>query len=97
MPYVVTVTINVLPEHRAAFIVASRDNAENSRREPACRQFDVAQAVDDENRFHLYEVYDSIEGFTAHQQTEHYRRWRDAVNPWMAVNRVAAKWNRVSP
>lgn len=97
MPYVVSVTINVLPEHRTAFIAAARDNAENSRKEPACRQFDVAQALDDPNRFHLYEVYDSAEGFTAHQQTAHYLRWRDAVNPWMAVPRVAGKWMRLSP
>lgn len=97
MPYVVTVTIQVIPEHRDAFIAASRDNSLNSVREPACRQFDVSQAVEDPNRFHLYEVYDSQAGFAAHQQTAHYLRWRDAVNPWMAVPRSAVKWNRVSP
>ena len=95
MPYIVSVTIHVLPQHREAFIAASRDNAENTRREPGCRQFDVAQAFDDENRFHLYEVYDAPEAFTAHQQTAHYLRWRDTVNPWMAQPRVGVKLNRL--
>ena len=81
---------------RAAFITASRDNAEHSRSESGCRQFDVGQHVDDENCFHLYEVYDSAEAFTAHQQTAHYLRWRDTVNPWMAQRRVGVKWNRIA-
>ena len=51
--YLVSVTIHVLPEHRAAFIAASRDNAEHSRNEPGCRQFDVGQHVEDETCFHL--------------------------------------------
>ncbi len=97
MSYVVSVTIHVAPEHRAAFIAAARDNAEQSRQEPGCRQFDVAQHVEDPDRFHLYEVYASVDDFAAHQQTAHYARWRDAVNPWMAQPRIGVKWNRLSP
>lgn len=97
MTYVVSVTIHVMPEHRDAFIAASRDNAENSRTEPECLQFDVAQAIDDANCFHLYEAYRSPAAFAAHQQTAHYLRWRDAVNPLMARQRVGVKWMRISP
>jgi quinol monooxygenase YgiN len=95
--FLVSVTIHVQPAHRDAFIAASRDNAEHSRREPGCRQFDVGQALDDADRFHLYEAYDDAAAFAAHQQTEHYRRWRDTVNPWMAQPRVGVKWTRLSP
>jgi autoinducer 2-degrading protein len=97
MPYVVSVTIQVIPEQREAFIAAARDNSEHSRKEPACRQFDVSQHLEDPNRFHLYEVYDSAEGFAVHQQTAHYLRWRDAVNPMMAAPRVGVKWQRLTP
>jgi autoinducer 2-degrading protein len=93
--YLVSVTIHVVPEHRAAFLVASRDNAEQARAEPGCRQFEVGQHCDDENCFHLYEAYDDVAAFTAHQQSAHYLRWRDAVNPWMAQRRVGIKWNRI--
>ena len=97
MTYIVSVIIHVVPEHREAFIAASHDNADNTRREPGCLQFDVAQANDDQNRFHLYEAYRTPADFTAHQQTAHYLRWRDAVNPWMAQTRVGVKWTRISP
>ncbi len=97
MTYIVSVTIHVIHEQRAAFIAASRDNAEFSRREAGCRQFDVSQAIDDVDCFHLYEAYDSAEAFTQHQQTAHYLRWRDTVNPLMAKPRVGVKWNRISP
>ena len=93
--HVVSVTIHVLPGQREAFIAASRDNALNTRLEPGCRQFDVSQAVEDPDRFHLYEVYDSPEDFTRHQQTAHYLRWRDAVNPWMKERRTAVKWSQI--
>ena len=97
MTYIVTVTINVRPERRDAFIAASRDNAEHSRREPGCLQFDVAQSTELPDRFHLYEAYRTPADFTAHQQTTHYLRWRDAVNPWMAQPRTGVRWNRISP
>ncbi len=97
MTYIVSVTIHVQPEQRTAFIHASHDNADNTRLEPGCLQFDVAQANDDPNCFHLYEAYRTPADFTAHQQTAHYLRWRDAVNPWMAKNRVGVKWTRISP
>lgn len=97
MTYVVSVTIHVLHEQRVAFIAASRLNAEYSRREAGCRQFDVAEAIDDPDCFHLYEVYDSAEAFAAHQHTAHYAVWRDTVNPWMKHTRVGVKWNRISP
>ncbi len=97
MTYIVSVTIHVMAEQRAAFIAASRQNAEFSRREAGCRQFDVAQAIEDTSCFHLYEAYDSAEAFALHQQTAHYLLWRDTVNPWMAQKRVGVKWNRISP
>ena len=89
--YVVSVTIHVQPERISAFIEASLDNARNTRLEPGNLQFDVCQGEDDPGRFLLYEVYKTADDFVKHQQTAHYFRWRDAVNPWMAQNRSAVK------
>ena len=97
MTYIVSVTIHVQPEQRAAFIAASRDNAEHSRQEPGCLQFDVAQHHDQPDCFHLYEAYRTPADFAVHQQSAHYLRWREAVNPWMAQPRVGVKWTRLSP
>lgn len=95
--YVVAVTVRVVPEKVEAFVAATRANAENSRKEPANVRFDVLRVVDDPSQFLLYEVYADEEGFKAHQRTDHYLTWRDAVAPWMAVPRVAAKYTSIVP
>ncbi len=89
--YVVCVTILVKPENVSEFIDASRDNAVNTRLEEGNLRFDVLQAEDEPGRFFFYEAYRSIEDFKAHQQTEHYFRWRESVNDHMARPREGVK------
>jgi autoinducer 2-degrading protein len=88
--YVIAITIFVKPEHVAAFRAATLDNARNTRKEPGNARFDLLQAEDDPNRFFLYEAYHTKDGVTAHQQTEHYLRWKQAVADWMAEPRQRA-------
>jgi autoinducer 2-degrading protein len=96
-PFVVCVTIRVIPEHADAFIAAIRANAEGTRREPKNLRFDVLRTVDDPSRFFLYEVYTDEDGFRDHQRTAHYLAWRDAVAPMMAEPRAAAKHSVLFP
>lgn len=93
--HVVCVTIHVKPEHRQAFVTATLDNAQNTRREPGNLRFDVLQGEEDPNRFLLYEAYHTKDDFTRHQQTEHYLRWKTAVADWMAQPRSATKHHSV--
>ncbi|MBI1390515.1 MAG: antibiotic biosynthesis monooxygenase [bacterium] len=95
--YVVCVTVYVTPGKAEDFIEATIKNAMGARKEPGNVCFDVSQAVDDANRFFLYEVYHSEEDFKAHQQTPHYLEWRDAVQDWMAQKRQGVKHIRVFP
>lgn len=87
--YVVCVSIHVKPEFAVPFIDATFDNARHTRLEPGNLRFDVLRREDDPNRFFLYEVYKEQADFVRHQQEEHYFRWRDTVNEWMADTRVA--------
>jgi len=89
--YVVVVNVSVKPEAVPAFIDATRDNHEQTRREPDNLRFDVLGRLDDPSRFVLYEVYVNEAGFVAHQQTEHYLKWKEAVAPMMADPRAAQK------
>jgi autoinducer 2-degrading protein len=93
--YVVAVTIFVRAEKLQPFIDATLDNARNTRREPGNLRFDVLQAEDDPTRFLLYEAYQRKEDFAAHQQTEHYLRWKTAVADWMAQPRQGVKHKSV--
>ena len=93
--YVVSVTVFVSEPHVREFIDATLDNARNTRQEPGNVRFDVCQAVDDPTRFLLYEVYRSADAFKAHQQTEHYLRWRETVADWMAQPRQGVKHDSI--
>ncbi len=95
--YVVWVMIQVKAEHVDAFIAASEDNHRNTRLEPGNLRFDVIRLIEDPTRFALYEVYVDEAAFKTHQQTAHYFRWRDGVEPMMAAKRVAQRYTSVHP
>jgi (4S)-4-hydroxy-5-phosphonooxypentane-2,3-dione isomerase len=89
--FIVCVTIFVNPGDEANFIAATRENFRGTRQEPANVRFDFSQAVDDPTRFFLYEVYKEKDGFTKHQQTAHYQKWKEAVGLMMREPRVGVK------
>ena len=89
--YVVAVTVFVKREQCDDFLRATLDNARNTRSEPGNVRFDVLQVEDEPTRFLLYEVYQSKEDFTRHQQTDHYLTWKSAVADWMAQPRQGIK------
>ena len=92
---IVHVLVHVKADQVDAFIEATLDNARNTRQEPGNVRFDVSQAEDEPTRFLLYEVYQSQEGFQAHQQTEHYLRWKAGVADMMAQPRQGIKHNSI--
>jgi autoinducer 2-degrading protein len=95
--YIVVVTVHVKPEHREAFIAASRLNSRGSRTEPGNLRWDLLAAEDDPNRFLLHEVYRAKDDFAKHQQTPHYLTWKTAVADMMAQPRVGLKFTNVEP
>lgn len=95
--HIALVHVRVVPEGLDAFAAASRENAENSRREPGVVRFDVLQQQDDPTRFVLVEVYRTRAAASDHKQTAHYLKWRDTVAPLMAEPRVGLLYDNVSP
>jgi len=95
--FVVCVTAHVKPGREQEFIEATLENALNTRREPGNVRFDVLRAVEPPTQFFLYEVYRSPDDFKAHQQTEHYLRWKAAVADWMAQPRQGVKHDSLFP
>lgn len=93
--YVVSVTVNVKPSFVEQFVEATLDNARNTRQEPGNVRFDVLQAEEEPARFLLYEAYRGKDDFTAHQQTEHYLRWKQTVADWMAQPRQGVKHSSI--
>ncbi len=93
---VVFVHVHVKPEDVAAFVEATRENAEHSRREPDNARFEFFQQQDDPTRFILIEAYRSAQGPVQHRATAHYSRWLARVTPMMAEPRTKVLYqNRV--
>jgi autoinducer 2-degrading protein len=95
--YVVCVTVMVKPGHEEEFIRATDANHRGTRREPGNVRFDVLRCEDDPTRFFLYEVYRGKEAFAAHQRTDHYLAWKQAVAEWMAQPRQGVKHSSLLP
>ena len=94
---IVHVQVHVKPEFVEAFRQATEANARCSVREPGIARFDVLQQADDPSRFVLVEVYRTPEDPARHKETEHYKNWRDTVEPMMAEPRKSVKLGNVFP
>ena len=89
--YFVCVSIRVKPGLSEPFAEATLRNARGTRREPGNLRFDVLRREDDPECFFLYEAYRDKESFARHQETDHYREWRETVKDWMAEPRVGLR------
>ena len=94
---VVHVHVQVKPEHVESFKQATLANATASLQEEGIAAFDVFQQQDDSTKFLLVEVYRTAEAPAAHKETNHYRAWRDAVAPMMAIPRSSVKYSNLFP
>jgi quinol monooxygenase YgiN len=94
---IVHVFVQVHPGREEEFRRATLENAQNSLLEPGIARFDVVQDLSDPTRFVLVEAYRDELAPAAHKETEHYKVWRDAVEPWMAVARSSAKYREIHP
>jgi autoinducer 2-degrading protein len=94
---IVHVEVRVKAESVEAFQLATRENAEQSLKEPGVARFDVVQEVDDPTRFVLVEAYRDAQAPAAHKATAHYQEWRDAVAEMMAEPRSSRRFVNVFP
>lgn len=94
---VVMVHVKVKPGMEASFEVATRENAQASREEPGIARFDLLRVREEASSYLLVEAYRDADAPARHKATEHYLRWRDAVEPLMAEPRRSVKYESLSP
>ncbi len=95
--YIAHVFVHVKENQVDAFKSATVENAQNSLKEPGIARFDVIQQQDDPTRFVLVEVYRKPEDSAKHKETDHYKKWRNAVSEMMAEPRSALKFSNIYP
>jgi autoinducer 2-degrading protein len=91
----VHVIVHVKPDQVERFRAATVENARRSIQEPGIARFDVLQQADDPARFLLIEVYRTEADSGRHKETEHYKKWRDAVADMMAEPRKSIRYETV--
>lgn len=94
---IVHVHVHVKPEHIDAFIAATTANAKASLGEAGVLRFDVVRDLASPERFVLVEVYRTDDAPAAHKETDHYKTWRDTVEPMMAEPRRGVRYAPVHP
>jgi len=95
--YIVHVFVQVKEGYAEDFKKVTAENARNSLLEEGIARFDVLQQEDDPARFVLQEVYRTAEDPAKHKETDHYKKWRDAVAGMMAVPRSSIRFDNVFP
>ena len=72
------VEINIKPGFKDQFMASMLGDARGSNNdEPGCLRFDVLQDNEDENKIHLFEVYEDDAAVDAHRNAPHFIKWRE--------------------
>lgn len=95
--YVTLVNVRVKPEHIDAFIVATRLYHVSLVKEAGNKRFDVLQNVKAPDLFLIDKAYASAEDALAHNETDHYRVWREAVAEMIAEPPQSVRHKAIVP
>ena len=83
------VEINIKPGFKEQFMESMLGDARGSNNdEPGCLRFDVLQDNEDENKLHLFEVYEDEAAVEAHRNAPHFIKWREECADWFATENI---------
>ena len=83
------VEINIKPGFKDQFMASMLGDARGSNNdEPGCLRFDVLQDNEDENKIHLFEVYEDEAAVEAHRNAPHFIKWREECADWFATENI---------
>jgi autoinducer 2-degrading protein len=94
---VVQVNIHVLDDQIENFIIATKENVCNSINEKGIARFDFLQNQKEPAKFILLEAYKTENAPADHKETDHYKKWKAAVEPMMAETRFSIKYSNILP
>lgn len=96
--YALLVQIDILPEHRDAFIAAMSGHARRAREnEPGTVRFDVITDEKEPNRAYFYEVYSDKAAFDAHAKGESLAVYREETKGWAVGTTIVGRGESAYP
>jgi (4S)-4-hydroxy-5-phosphonooxypentane-2,3-dione isomerase len=91
----IIVRIRVIQGRAEDFIAATLENVGFSLKEPGISRFELLRDEEDSERFVLIESYRDAEAQAAHKESDHYKKWRDRVEPMMAEPRTRGAYAKL--
>jgi len=74
---IVQIYLTIKKESITDFIKITNDNVSNSIKETGVKRFEFFRDLDSDNRFVLFEMFNSVEDQNKHRETLHYKRWKE--------------------
>ena len=74
---IVQIYLTIKKSSVADFIRFTNDNAANSVKETGVKRFEFFRDLDADNKFVLFEMFNSVEDQNKHRETAHYKRWKE--------------------
>lgn len=81
----VQIYLTVKKSDIADFIILTNDNVANSNKEPGVKRFEFFRDLDADNKFILFEMFNSVEDQNRHRETDHYKRWKENTTDMLEV------------
>jgi len=82
---IVQIYLTVKRSRLEDFIRFTNDNVENSNREAGVKRFEFFRDLDSDNKFMLFEMFNSVEDQNKHRETAHYKRWKENTADMLEV------------
>jgi autoinducer 2-degrading protein len=89
-PYVNLVELVVIPSELSKFLELDRDNAATAIKEPGVREFNIMQLASNPNHIVEYEVFDDEAALKAYLATDHFKKFRAAIDNMVADRNIRA-------
>ena len=89
------VKINIISGDIDKVIVLTKIVRDKSLLEYGCVAYTINYNPDNTNEIILVEIYKDQESLDAHKLTSHFNEWRDAVQQYMASNRIATRYDSI--
>jgi autoinducer 2-degrading protein len=95
--FIVQVYVKVREKYISSFILETKENASKSINEKGVLRFEVQQNLDDPKQFLLTEIYTDTDAPLEHKKTDHYGKWKEAVEHMMEEPRYSVKYTNIFP
>jgi quinol monooxygenase YgiN len=95
MSIIVIAQIHSKPEFNASVQIALQHLVEQTRKEPACKAYDLLQNATDPDHFTMYEVWESESGFEKHNEMNYIKTFIIISKNWLSQSMVVSTYSLV--